>query len=859
MAERKSRKAKDRRAVSCITLHDSASMSIHGVRALPRGLLRTALALLGVCSSFAMLFGFMTVPIHMVTFYIAIVSVTLFFSVMLLTKRPFIICLNSVVMLILLLCCYCFRTELLFALGEVLECLSDGMKEKPYIRPQLEYDDPYTAEQYLTVGFCLFGAIVSFIITVLTVYRPKALIALALLYGFLGVGLFNGLHTDSMAVFCWLAYLVGTFILNDGYDNFESRKSGGFGFFYSNRKLIAKPDLRFIRTESLAWCMAILVIVSGACSCAVTKNESLMHTAHRKRMQVRHKWSDFLDSLAESDVFGHLSGQSPSDHTQDTSVALANRGNPKFEGETVFSASVISSAPLDTLYLKTSTYSVYSGTDWQPLPDTTYDIWDTLFKTMNSNQSVPQAPIRTENEAYPLARIWYSGIKTYPSTYRMLYDDTAARYLYDCNMLELYTDGTPMYRFEPRYLTNSDTLFSSVSYPTASAQDYYHSEERNPITSAAWEQYDSFARVNYLQLPYSTAMNAIRNDASDLLNRSYNNTAEALYAIRSYIHSKTKYTLTPEIIDGNSDFAAAFLLETGEGYCVHYATAGVLLCRMMNIPARFATGYVLFGSDINSSRVQNPDPADAVAMQPGESLYLIDVPDFSSHAWTEVYLSGYGWMPFEFTESYVSPDSPVALGTDITTSSTTTTTTTSTRDHVGGSTASSTLSENTSTVLTSANGSTQTGHKTSVFLKGIYVFLIVLFCAAAVIALYLSVHHCIYMRREEKMNQSTPNLAAGAAYALLLQVLAFAGIVRKPQQSHEDFARVAETICPYIPKGAMQHAVDTQMAVTFSRDGITQHEAVEQVAFVRELIQTMYEQAPAHKRFVMRWLYHWVR
>ncbi len=860
MAKKKSAVVKNERTSGCITLHDSASMSMHGARIFPRSVLRTAFALLGVCSSFAMLFGFMSVPIHVPTFYISLILSTLFFSEIILTNRRPVILFNTVIVLLVFCGIIRFRTELLFCINEVIDCLIAGMREKPYIRPRLPHDDPFTAEQYLTLGFCLFGSLVSFVVTLFTIYRPKVLLLAVLLYSFVGVGLYNGLHTNSMTVFCWLAYIVGMIVINDSYDNFEHRKAdSGFAFLYNNQKLMARPDLRYICSETVACLVAIAVILTGAVSCAATQSETLMDTAGKLRKQVRSKWTDIVDSIADSSVFEHLGGENPSSTTQEDNVPLANRGNPQFDGETVFSASVISSAPLDTLYLKTATYSVYSGTDWQPLPATTYDIWDTLFKTMNNNHSVPQAPLRDENEAYPLARIWYSDTKTYPSTYRMLYDAHAARYFDDDYMLELYNDPTPIYRFEPRYLTNSDALFSSVSYPTASAQDYYHSEDYNSVSANAWQQYDSFARVNYLQVPYSTAMNAIRGDASDLLNSSYSNTADALYAIREYIHSKTEYTLTPERIDEERDFAAAFLLETGEGYCVHYATAGVLLCRMMNIPARFATGYVVFGSDVNENRVQNPDTADVQTLQPGESFYQIDVPDSSSHAWTEIYLPGYGWMPFEFTESYVLPDSPNAQGTGITTTTslTTTTTTTSTPNGTGSDTSASTSKSTITTTTSTADTTHQRAD--AALINFLSVLLSLPLLAVAVICLWIVVHGTVYSRRERKMTQPTPDLAAGAAYALLLKVLAFAGITRKPQQSHEDFARLAESLCPYIPEGAMQHAVEIQLAVTFSRDGVTQTQAAEQVAFVHQLIETMYRKMPFHKRFAMRWLNHWVK
>ena len=74
------------------------------------------------------------------------------------------------------------------------------------------------------------------------------------------------------------------------------------------------------------------------------------------------------------------------------------------------------------------------------------------------------------------------------------------------------------------------------------------------------------------------------------------------------------------------DFVEHFL-DTRRGYCVHFATTGVLLLRMQNIPARYASGYL---AHLDSS---------------GRAAVL----DSNAHAWAEIYLDGYGWYPVEMT------------------------------------------------------------------------------------------------------------------------------------------------------------------------------------------------------------------
>ena len=88
------------------------------------------------------------------------------------------------------------------------------------------------------------------------------------------------------------------------------------------------------------------------------------------------------------------------------------------------------------------------------------------------------------------------------------------------------------------------------------------------------------------------------------------------------------YTLDPPPTPSGQDFAAYFLGESKTGFCVHFATAAVALCRSAGIPARYAEGYVA---------------------PTGPTGIWVDVPDYNAHAWLEVYISGTGWAPVEVT------------------------------------------------------------------------------------------------------------------------------------------------------------------------------------------------------------------
>jgi transglutaminase-like putative cysteine protease len=87
------------------------------------------------------------------------------------------------------------------------------------------------------------------------------------------------------------------------------------------------------------------------------------------------------------------------------------------------------------------------------------------------------------------------------------------------------------------------------------------------------------------------------------------------------------YTLTPPPLNG--DTIDGFLFESGKGFCEHYAASFTVLMRAAGIPTRLVTGYQ--GGAVN--------PVDG---------YLV-VRQRDAHAWTEVWLSGRGWVRIDPT------------------------------------------------------------------------------------------------------------------------------------------------------------------------------------------------------------------
>jgi len=105
---------------------------------------------------------------------------------------------------------------------------------------------------------------------------------------------------------------------------------------------------------------------------------------------------------------------------------------------------------------------------------------------------------------------------------------------------------------------------------------------------------------------------------------------EIVDAVARLIKASGSYTLTPDIVPQDEDFALYFLQILQEGYCIHFATTAALMLRALDIPARFVSGYVV---NVPMIRVDQP----------------VVITDRNAHAWVEVYYDDIGWLHLEVT------------------------------------------------------------------------------------------------------------------------------------------------------------------------------------------------------------------
>lgn len=122
---------------------------------------------------------------------------------------------------------------------------------------------------------------------------------------------------------------------------------------------------------------------------------------------------------------------------------------------------------------------------------------------------------------------------------------------------------------------------------------------------------------------------------------------ETISLIRAYLDDNYLYTENYVMPESGEDPIETFI-HTGKGCDIHYASLGTMLFRYFGIPARYVEGYLL-------------TPQDAEDLNGGKTAEL----GFShAHAWTEIYVDGFGWIPVELSTEYrgVMPEADLEKG-----------------------------------------------------------------------------------------------------------------------------------------------------------------------------------------------------
>ena len=300
------------------------------------------------------------------------------------------------------------------------------------------------------------------------------------------------------------------------------------------------------------------------------------------------------------------------------SSGVINRGNLIVSGEEQMTA-YTDSRPTETLYLKGFTGGDYQEGVWNEAEESQLfaaveqqmgESWNgrgsSVFRTMYYDLNQWSAP---ENAALSRSlTLWgrYGRDNSWYPPYYYNYDTTYQ-----------LQEG---YRFS--YYQRSDI---ALRWEEMEARRYTAESYRR-----LQEHYREQALSVYTQVPSDTVprlAQLCRDNPQEDLN-------SIIDFVRQTLADRIRYTTSPGQIPYGQDPVEYTLFERGQGYCQHFASAAVLMLRLYGIPARYVSGYALSPSDFEERE---------------DGGYLASVTDASAHAWAEIFLEDYGWMPIEVT------------------------------------------------------------------------------------------------------------------------------------------------------------------------------------------------------------------
>ncbi len=563
-----------------------------------------------------------------------------------------------------------------------------------FLRPEFE-------ESSVTTLFVVGTWGLAIIIYMFTVYHPNSIPPLIVTFPLIETGLYNGIEISVFWGMLLVAYWFAVFAMT-AIDMGEY--SGGKGGFVRKENIFfPKRQMKLKVTEKCGmYVIAVVFTVTAVTSFVL---DMIVYERSEKINQKRFEIRDAVSSFSSDDLAGSISElTSAFGFTfKIQSHKLGNVDRLKYKNSTDLIVTFNQKYNNGAVYLKEYTGSVYNNNQWDILPDSAYN--QPIFDDFEEYGTYPQDfPYRFSND-----------VNVYDSVKNEYIIEINSKLRRNRSFSPYGTDniGIKEYEYDNNVTSKSGNVYSYKftgvdANDIATKLDHFVSSERGynikSYSGQAWENqladyvsdkniladnnfsiangrfigatagtalaeliendYRSFVYENYLQLPDTEDIAEIRQEFADILDTAHGSDERSkvaiLTALRDKVSSMTEYSLIPGRTPATRDFVNYFLLENNKGYCVHYATAGVILARMAGIPARYATGYVIVGDDFNEDTMN------------ADGSYTITLQDSRSHAWIEIYMDGYGWVPFEFTAGYSNQT------IDTTPTTTTTTATTST-------------------------------------------------------------------------------------------------------------------------------------------------------------------------------------
>lgn len=431
------------------------------------------------------------------------------------------------------------------------------------------------------------------------------------------------------------------------------------GILFANSRGFAKPDFRPSEGKSghlrkgrqlFGWLPAglgivllcFLFFVAGRNS-AEQVVEEYAGTAEDKIMTVANKiadwsfWEAIEDPGSVKDTVDSILGRTDFDRE------VLDNSTPKYEDVPVLRMTV--EKQLDGyIYLKAFYGDTYQDSVWKRDTDRFEEAClEAGYEPETVTQQLATMAVEKLKSQYNVTQLYSHSSGLAASVY--YYNPSTVKaylpYFIEIEQEGINADGESNFR---KRKSDEQLSFTIWQYSTGYATRLKSFEKGNAYPWESW--YEEYVLENYLTVP--DGMANVAQIAAELSEKDLSVTklgaidseneerlAKA-YLVADWMGNNTAYSLTLPKLPRNTDPIEYFLGTSRTGYCMHYASASVMILRAMGVPARYASGYV-------ASEAEFEKTTDG---------YTAEILDNRAHAWVEIYLNGIGWVPVEVTAGY---------------------------------------------------------------------------------------------------------------------------------------------------------------------------------------------------------------
>lgn len=431
-----------------------------------------------------------------------------------------------------------------------------------------------------------------------------SLILMSALLSMAAIGLVASVNLDPSVETCFIVFLISSLYLM------------GQHLYLSKRDMASRADRE--RTADKIWVTQLLVVVTSAFIVLLTAS-SLVVPAE---MIFRHaSLADALRGLAQLTPANKATTASGPNVSDDADLEI---GTGQGWGATTDVVAYVE--PSDKLphYWKARTYDHYTGAGWTSSEDG--EITDVAGR--ETAQGGTEFDVAGPSN-YPNAQTISAAFDVRGNTHEFFYTGDLQQLTIDkpFYQLEMCVDGHSQLADHSAIHSTYRTV--STTEPDPQIGDWDERLRKCPTSypPAITEMYGT-GIGNQMTTGDDIAyfQNTVRSVFASLPPQSRNEFDE-VQALTDYVAHRAVYTLDVAPLPAGSDHVRAFLQDTKAGYCDMFASSLAVLCRVAGFPSRVVTGFA--PGDFDGTR------------------YALRVMD--KHAWTEVYFTGYGWVPFDAT------------------------------------------------------------------------------------------------------------------------------------------------------------------------------------------------------------------